>query len=719
MYATTERWRPGQRSAEGGAPPPLFPLPLFPGLPGYRDFDEELRHLGFRHAMDVLQPDASGTADGFRVLDGLWFPGRGMLWHRADAGHCRAAGEAWRGSGAPRAGGAARLAARLGEVAADDPAALRRLVLYQLCCRLKDSPAVDEAAAVALGVDAAEARPLAEAVAAHFPGPGPAREAAEEIADAWRAGRLRRSLELAERLPAFPDEAPHADPFLAALREEMRDAAEATGRLLDEARRLRERGEHRAAAKACLAACRQAVDEPRARAALLATAVSAADAETRPRTPGAAHADEAPPGARRPGVTAVLESGTVRLSWRAAAASGVRYQVLRFPDGAPGEAVEVAMVTQNAAEDPAPPVATPLRYAVIPWRGDRMAGVAKAGPGPDPLLPAPEGFRSHAVPDGVRLSWRAHPAAVRSQAMRLAGAGRAEAEVPSRREELTDRPLPAGAHHYRVRCGYPGPDGRTLWSGWRLAVARAEEWPAPIEGKLVLRRLPDGRVELSWPRPARGETRLVPWPGGPPPHPGEDVCALVASAPRGPASDGVDGEAPPRVTLAPPPRAVTRLMAVSVLGERAVAGPAVVLETPGTAEGLHVRRLDARRAEVRFRWPEPAVLARLTWRGGDRAGERRLARSQYPGGGGLVEIPVSRAEHLVTITPVARPDADLAECGTAQVRLPAMPLPAAVLARAWTLARPVARRAGMAATRGWARVIGSVTGSPRAGGGSP
>jgi hypothetical protein len=729
---------------------------------------------------------------------------------------------------------------------------LRRLVLYQLCCRLRDAPAVDEATAVSLGVHPAEARPLAESVAALFPAEGPARRAAEEITDAFRRRRLRRAAELSRRLPA----AQH-DPLLDALREEIRHAAEAVAHRLSEAEHLRRAGNPRAAARLCLIAAREAIDDTRARDGLLAAAadlagggaggsaaeeadrlagpgppagVATADAGRRPRDgalaaaadladggatgpaaeavdrsaggggptgPNAADAvrgprdglrtgavdlahaadsdpadaapstrdgvlaaaadladqaadsdsaDAAPgsrdgvfaavadvaerdavrsaaeeadpsagpgdpagggtPGGARRGafagpVVAVVDAGVVRLSWvpAAAAPSGLCYQVLRFPDGSPEQAVELAVVVDASAVDREPPAAVAQRYAVIPFHGDgRIAGTAGAS-APVLLLPEPDRLRADAVPDGVRVTWRAHPAAVTARAFRLTGGppGGRDAEVACGHESLTERPLPAGEHRYLVQCGYPGPGGEPRWSAGRQVVARAEEWPAPV-AELHARRLPEDarRVELSWRPPPRGETRIVPWPGGRPPRPGSDVSSLPSARLRldGPDALAANGTGPTdpaepvhRVTFPLPPRAVTRLMAVSLLGERAVAGPTVVMETPGTAEGLRVRRLTATRAEVRFRWPEPAVLALLTWRIGQNgqgqgqrpaAGdERRLARSRHREG--RVEIPVTRREHLITLTPVARPDATLTECGTAHARLPALTWPRAVI----------------------------------------
>ncbi|MGP4111033.1 hypothetical protein ACTWP5_08985 [Streptomyces sp. 4N509B] len=716
MYDPTERWRPGQRSSGDGAPsPPPLPLPLLPGLPGYRAFDAEVRRLDFRHAVDVLEPASEGNASRFRVVDGLWFPGPGLHSLRVDADWCLRAADGWRRRvGDPRSEDAARLADRLAGivVAEDGPTALRRLVLYQLCCRLRDAPVVDEQAALALGVHPAEALPLAEATRACFPGPGPVREAAEEIADAWRARRLARVVELLDALPDVPGDAPHADPFLVALRAEARAAQRAVATALARARRLTASGEHAAASRLCLRIARATGGDALARAGMLEAAAHAADAGPRPE------------------ITAVPDAGGVRLSWPAARLAGVSYQVLRFPDGGPAEAVDVTVTADTSsadtscadisAVDPEPPPAVSLRYAVIPWRGGRMAGVAKAS-GLVRSLPAPERPHARAVPDGVRITWRAHPATRRARAFRVADG--MDLAVPCAHDSLTDRPLAPGTYHYRVACGYTAPDGQVLWSAERLVVARAVEWPTPIEGGITGRRLPsEGLVDLSWSAPARGEGRLVPWGTGPPPTPGEDCSDLAGSAPyvltaREPGPDGRQG-----AVAAMAPRAATRLVAVSVLGDRAVAGPSVILENPGTVAGLSVRRLDTRRAEVRFQWPEPAVLAMVTWRSGRRGEQRRLARSQHLRDNGRVVIPVSRAAHVVTVTPVARPDAAVAECGTALAQLASMPLARVVLTRAWQATTPVLRRAWRATASGLRRAVGAavvaVRGS-RGGAGGP
>lgn len=82
------------------APRPLPRLPLFPALAGYPAFAETIRRLGFRHVAELLRaPVPAGRAQdrtggrtdsgtgpagvpggGFRVLDGLRFPGRGRSW---------------------------------------------------------------------------------------------------------------------------------------------------------------------------------------------------------------------------------------------------------------------------------------------------------------------------------------------------------------------------------------------------------------------------------------------------------------------------------------------------------------------------------------------------------------------------------------------------------------------------------------------------------------
>ncbi|MDT0345289.1 hypothetical protein [Streptomyces litchfieldiae] len=675
----TGTWHPGLPPGDGAGPPPPA-LPLYPAVRDYAALCEALAAGGFRHAAEALLAPATAesayraavlgpggpAAGGFLILDGLWLPPeRGSGMRHADAVLCREAAARWRKAGDQRADAAGAVLDRLGALADADPMAVRRLVLYQLSCLLADAEGgPTAAAAVALGVADGEAPVLAAAVAAGFPAAGAAREAAELITDAWEERRLRAAADLARALPPGP-----ADPGLARLLTTLRTELAAVDREVEEAAALAAAGSHRAAATGCLRALRRAADDPAALEGLLTAAVRAGDLGEQPL------------------ITAAVTDGTVRLTWPAPRRP-VPVQVVRFFEDEPNGATEVPLAAGGtAALDADPPTGRPVRYAVLPRDGDRVAGTARASAR---VLVTPEvtGAGARAVPGGLALTWRAHPSATAFRAWRVTADG--DTEVPCGATGLTDRPLPPGAHVYRVSCGYPGrAEGEWAWSDGERITGTAEDWPDQVPEVAVHPAGPDGRVTLSWPAPERGEARLVVWRGRPP-APGDDLSAALGrlSAVSG---DGPGGRT---ATVLPPPHGALRLTAVSVLGERAVAGPSVLLERPGEIEGLTARRLAPGRAEVAFRWPEPAVLVLVAWEGAGGRRERRVSRSQHRAG--PVEIPVGRGEQVISAAPVARPDATLAFGTAVATRLPALPLPRLALhhaRRAVELARRAASRA--------------------------
>ncbi|ARQ70859.1 hypothetical protein [Streptomyces marincola] len=689
--ATAGPWRPGRRAGARSAPLPW--LPLFPAVPEYGTLCRHLADGGFRHVVEALLPpraaeaayrpaasaEPDGAEPGFRVLDGLWLPPeRGHDLRRADAAECLRAAARWEASGDARAGAARHVLDRLARAADEDPMALRRLTLYQLSCLLTDEGPPTGAAALALGVDRAEAELLADAVAAGFPPPGPAREAAEELADAHRAHHLRRARRLIGAIPAAS-----ADPGLARLRSGIDTAFRDVARELADAARHTAAGRHRAAATACLRAARTVADDEAARAALLAAAVASGDSGT-----------TAP-------VAAVVEAqGGVRLSW-SAPGRAARFLVLRWAEGdGPETAVEVPVPAPaegaipapragtHVVRDPEPPTGRVLRYAVVPWDGRRVAGIARATAA---LRVTPEvtGARAVAVPDGLRLRWQPHPAATAVRAVRLdAPGGDTGPSVDCGPDGLTDRPLPAGSHTYLVTSAYPGEDGEPVWSPGQRVTGTAEDWPAPVPGDVALTTAGDGRVSLGCRLPARGEARLAVWRGRAP-EPGEDISRAL------PGLSFLHGEGNGRAaTVLPPRRAALRVTAVSVLGERAVAGPSALIETLGEVADLTASRRGPDLAEVAFAWPEPAVLVLLRWESGGRREERRVPRSLH--GAGPLLIPVDRAEWTVTAVPVARPDATFATSAPTGARLPALPLPRLALHYA---RRAVDRTAALAARR--------------------
>ncbi|MGW2642906.1 hypothetical protein [Streptomyces sp. NPDC001348] len=641
-------------------------LPAIPALPGFAALSRRLTDLGFRHAAEPLllaprpgpaPPAAKGTGTPtFRVLDGLWLSGRGGNWQRVDSAFLNDCRRRWEGSGDPRADSVRGLLNRLRRRTRGDAMHLRRIVLYQLACLLTDrAGGPTREAAEALGVDPAESAALCAAVAAGFPPNGPARQACEQITDALLAGRLHRATRLTALLPDRPD-----DPALAATLAELRRRTTAARSLMATAARRQAAGRSEPAAQAWLGAARIAVDDPRARAGLLGAA--------------ALLADSCGPGGG-PVLHTGLDEDTVTLEWQPVGAAGrrrgpARYSVVRFPEGAPEQAVEIASAgSAGTVLDTAVPVATRLRYAVVPLYGDRAAGVPSVS-GVVLSVPEVRDLTWKAVPDGVSLGWQAHRKAAGVRVRRGT-----RPPVPGGRAGLVDRPLPAGDHSYRVSSGYRAPTGELLWSPGRTVSVRAEEWPSLVPEMSVDRIHDDGRVEIVWTPPERGSEHLVPWTLWPV-APGEDVTDLYAALPPlgGPAAGGQDGASGRRrVTLRPSRGAATRVTAVSVMSGRAVAGPSVLIEAPEEVTGLAVDRTGADAARVRFRWPDPAVLVLVRWEQRGRVRERRVARSLMGPHG--VEIPLSPDEAVVTVGAVPRPDATVVAAVPARRTVPAAPPP--------------------------------------------
>jgi hypothetical protein len=562
---------PGRRAVPGGAG---SVLPATPGLPGFAALGRGLEDLGFRHAAEPLllaprpgpvPPGAAGVvrAPTFRVLDGLWLSGRGGNWRRVDSPFVNECRRRWATSGDPRADAVRALLNRLRRRTRGDVMLLRRVVLYQLACMLvdgADGPTAE--AAEDLGVDPAESAALASAVATGFPPAGPVREAGERIPDELRAGRLHRAAELAGLLPH-----PTGDPLLDATLTELRSRTTAVRALKRAADEREAEGRFGAAAEVWLGAARAVVDDPGARSGLLAVLARHADSapftaragslvltppagpgarpgtSTRPR-PGTAPAGTAPGLGGRAGsgpapggallpspLTVRFDEGAAEVEWPLVGVSrrrrsALRYVLLRFPDGAPEQAVEIASSdTAGTFRDTGVTIGARLRYAVLPLQGDRPAALPSVSA---VVLSTPEvvDLAWKAVPDGVALGWTAHPEAVGTRVWRGS-----EPPVPGGVGGWLDRPLPAGDHWYRVSSGYRAPGGELVWSPGRTVSARAEEWPSPV-GELTVDRVHlDGRIELEWTPPERGSGRLVPWHAWPA-TPGDDITALYAALPQ-------------------------------------------------------------------------------------------------------------------------------------------------------------------------------------------
>ncbi|MFJ2815948.1 hypothetical protein [Streptomyces sp. NPDC087294] len=658
------QWRPGERAAwdepGGQARPPLPELPCFPALRGWSRLRADLELLGLRHLADLLRPPAptsapafgnAPVADDFRVLDGVWLRARGTRWRRIDEDQLQQARTDWLACGDARASGAADLLDILLVQVRHDPDGLRRLLLWQLACLLRDGSAgPTEEAAVALGVHRDEARCLAAAVALGFPAAGPGRVAAEQLADVWPDRRLCR----AERTALAVRDTGH-DRALTALFTEVRAHRAEVDRLITEAGRLAGRGAHRAAARAWFGALRRAVDDPDLEIGLLGAA-----------------ADAAVSSSDGPRLRAEPDERTVRLTWPAtrSTTTPLTFQLLRFPDGMPGLVTELAVgeLPDQRHTDVDAPVGRPLRWALVPLREGQVAGVPLVS-APVVIAPGVRQVTSALVPEGIRLRWRTDDACTRVTAVRHTGGHGDPVPAPCERDGLLDVPLPPGPYAYEIHCHYPGPDGTPVRSTGVRVDVRAEEWPGQVRD--LTARLLDGgeRVALTWSPPSRGTSTVLPWPTGPV-REGQDVSTRtdLPEPPSGPLAPE------PSLEVPVPEGSRLRLTALSTLEGRALTGPDVIVERPCTVRNLTVHRLSDVRAAARFDWPEPAILVHLTWETDGHREERRVPRSQYLSEG-QADFPVGPTSYRVTAAAHPRPDALTPPTDRAQTTLPALPPP--------------------------------------------
>ncbi|WP_405731280.1 hypothetical protein OG607_33175 [Streptomyces sp. NBC_01537] len=607
-------------------------------MTGYAVWAAGLRDLGLRHTAELLA--APGGRAGFRVLDGLWYPTQGMRWARVDREYVRGQRERRRLEGGPGEPVAAALLDRADDVLAADPMGLRRIVLYELALLLQDHPLGTGAqAAEDLGVDPAEAAELAAAVSVRqgrLDG-----EAAEGIQEAWESGRLGAAVRFADRLPRSV-----GDPPLRGLLEAVRALRRKVDRTLDEAGALERAGETQRAAGVYLRAARWAVDEPRAVTGLLRTAAAAQQWQARVAS-------------RPEGVTVTWDPAPDR-------DRPPHYRMVRHPEGRPDEYVDIgAPVTANHLLDGGAVPGTRVCYAVLPMRGERIAGRPRVSA---PLLVAPEveELALTAGRGGVTGSWRAPAGATAVRALRAdrtKGASGTEAEVVCHRDGFEDgygnAPLPPGEYAYRVFCEYPGPDGRPVRSPGIPTRATVEQWPDPVDALTAEQDERTGAVWLAWAAPEHGEVRLVPWAGAPP-DPGADLSAPLVAGQLAPSL--------PSARLDPERGSALRAVAVTVLGRRAVAGPSVLVESQRAVTGITADRGPGDSVRLSFDWPEPAAVVTVGWRQGGRTSQRRVVRSAYLREG--ISLPVNGQECVVWVAPVPVEGADFVVSGEARVRLP-------------------------------------------------
>ncbi|MFB7977995.1 hypothetical protein [Streptomyces vinaceus] len=605
----------------------LSGLPAAPLVARYGELASAQQALGLRHLGDLLVPGGGR----FRVLDGIFSvegPGRrrhvgAQALRELRAGHADA--EA----------GAGALLERLAGIQERDPAALRRILLYQLVRLLHEHPRGDlPDTAVGFGVDPDEAAALVHAAGASPRLDAAGRAAAERLEDEWLAGRVRAA---ARSAAALPRSAAGGDPLLAGRLAGLAERVRAADALLDEARGHEERPDRERAAAAYGRAARVAWDCPRAVRGLIRTH-RPADGD-----PGPLEASPVP--------------GGVALRRPAGADPDGIWRVVRLTRREP--------VTTPLPEVPGPLGAGPLTDRRAPL-GREVRYVALPGDGGTPLISAPllvaPEVTDLRLTDGrsrVGATWLRPPGATGVRVALTDPEGRtrdlgaptaAEAADPADAADAADAGsagpgregvradgLGAGEYLLRVRCSYAGAGGEVVSGGVGAAVT-VHPWPEPVTG-LGARALGAGGLELRWSGGDGGDVRFVQWPE---PAPAEGA-ELVASA-LPPALTWVDAAG----IAQPPPGTLATVSAVSVLGERALAGPGVPVEAPEAVTGLTVRRTSGGRAKVSFDWPDGAgrVVVALTPDSGGERTEHPVARAVFLREG--LELPVGPGAFRVT-----------------------------------------------------------------------
>ncbi|MFD9521001.1 hypothetical protein [Streptomyces sp. NPDC059979] len=600
---------------------------------------------------------------------------------------------------------AAPLLERLTGIQGADPSALRRILLYQLVHLLQDHPQGHlPATAAGFGVDPAEAAALVHAAARRARLDAGQRAAAEALEDDLLGHRIRSAAALAAVLPPAGGDRP-----LAARLVELAARAAAADAALDAARRHEERGDPDRARVRYEEASALAGDCPRAVRGLVRT--HRPDAED----PGSG------------ALESVLVPGGVELRWPPGDFGGLHWRVVRLTRGEPATAplAEVAgrpgggvLVDRGAG------TGTEVRHVALPLRAD---GRVDGPPLISPALSVAPAVTELSVDDGngwIEASWTPTAGAARSEVTLTRPGGRTEERTAVRaglRETLRAEGLEPGRYELAVRARY-APSHRAAGRGALSAAATARvtvhPWPAPVLTLTAAAR-DAGGVEFRRTGGEGAEVRLVEWPGDAPadgtelrtsdlppplpwtaptwtptppadaglgrvgPHgasPADPSPAGAGPAGAGPAGagPGAGGASPGGAGAGgvvsvglPPVGALVTVSAVAVLGERALAGPGVLVEAPLPVTGLALRRTAPEEVEVTFDWPGATgtVTAAVTQDG--RRTVFEVARSVFLREG--LRLPVTPAAVRVDAYAAARSARSVlaVTAGDARAELPA------------------------------------------------
>ncbi|MFE1364451.1 hypothetical protein ACFW84_09420 [Streptomyces anulatus] len=582
-------------------------LPLSPLVTGYRHLLAQQQALGLRHIGDALVE----RGRVLRVLDGLFEEGAGRRWQHIGPDRLRR-------MGALRGEAYRPFLARLETVQLQDPAALRRILLYQLVELLQAHPRhSDTRTAVSLGVCPTEAAALVRAAAACHHLTDEQRRAAEELEDAWDSGKVRRAALLVALLPAGGG----GDALLRRRFADIDARVEEADNALDAAREAEQSGDARAAEDGFLKAARLASDCPRARLALVRLHRPAGHGSA---GPGAVlttrHMPEAVAVSLHPSpltANATPDRHVVRLTRVPGAPAGIAE--------IPGASSAVGWVDRD------PPLGQEVRYAVFPLRDGLVDGPPVVS---DVLLVAPDvsALRSTTGPGRIDAAWT-EPSGALDVRVVLEGPDGPVDGIEVRPGALTATGLNVGTYVLRVHCRYRSPDATVVESAGTDRHITVNPWPTPVHR--LDATVGRGSVQFSWSGGQNADVRLVSWPADPP-EPGTELTHDPATPWPAPLSWEAVADG-----LAPPPGSVTRVSALAVLGPHAVAGPGLLVECPPAVAGARVERVAGGRARITFDWPAETGQVMATVEQDGANSSHRVTRSTYVREGLYVDVPPS------------------------------------------------------------------------------
>ncbi|WP_395364694.1 hypothetical protein ACHGLA_29060 [Streptomyces sp. YH02] len=603
-----------------GLPSALGSLPLAPLAPEYGELMNHQRSAGLRHFGEALV----GDGETLSFLDGL-FVCAGNRRHHLSAARLRDLADA-----RPSRGPLLRL---LADIQTRDAAVLRRVLLHQLIGLLHEPGARRKAA----GLDPAEAALLEQAVPTVPVLDARQRKAAESLGGLWRQRRLRAA---ARALDTLGPAAVRTDPALSHLASRLARRLGRCDRSLAAARATRDT---EAARTHYLDALRLAADDDTATRSLITLG--------RPRRP-----EDAP-------LTARLSGDRVLLSWPVP--DGRSWRAVRLTRGTDRPAVVPSTATtpgtRGAAVDDGPRRGTLVRYAVFPL----LDGVPDGPPlvsGPLLIAPDAEDLTVTDAPARLTVRWTRPPRTARVTVVLYAADGPAPGGTVLARHDAgadgdthTFTGLRPGSYLVRVVCHHSSPEGREVESEGVRAAGVVHVWPEPLTA-LTATPDPGGGVRFTGRGAADAEVRLVAWTGpagAPPEGTGLRTDALPAALPW-----ATYGTAHP---VASPSAFAGRIVAVAVLGERALVGPSVRVDIPAPVTGLQGLREHDGKVRLVFDWPADAGSVEVEWEQEGARDRSRVSRSRFLREG--LRLPIGPASARIGVRaasrhePLAEPEA--------------------------------------------------------------